>query len=140
MVNLGYGCISPLKILASLYNSICPIYVKLDISLIDFSRSTNPVEDRAKCHTHPTFGGKWSMKCQISCPRERWKFYFLPSDTCTCSHHFSLLHPGQGYISSLVLSTYKLMVGHAKTIGAIVINILCTRFVNFCLRSKRRLV
>ena len=36
--------------------------------------STNPVEDRAKCHTYPTFasilhriGGKESMKRQISC-------------------------------------------------------------------------
>ena len=53
---------------------ICPVDMKSDILF------TNPVKDRAKCHTRPTFGsilyrigGKPSIKCQILCPQDRWE-------------------------------------------------------------------
>ena len=53
---------------------VCPIYMKYDISLtvlIDNIPSptlfsTNPVEDRAKCHTHPPLQGWWKMVNEIS--------------------------------------------------------------------------
>ena len=46
--------------------------------------STNPVEDRAKCRMYKTFGSilyrigeKQSIKCQISCPPDRWEISFF---------------------------------------------------------------